>query len=91
MREKRSWPGQPGASVNVEVRNKCIADFCKSYNFRSLITKPICFKNSEHPSCIDLVLTNSHIVFNVGVLLRHHLHKMTAMVSVTDVISKVAT
>ena len=59
MREKRSWPGHPGASVNIEVWNKCIADFCKSCNFRSLITKPMCFKNSENPSCIDLVLTNS--------------------------------
>ena len=44
---------------NVEIQNKCMMDFCKSYSFRSLSSRPTCFKNLENSSCIDLVLTNS--------------------------------
>ena len=38
-------------------------DFCNSYNVRSLIFRPTCFKNPGNPSCIDLVLTNSPYSF----------------------------
>ena len=31
--------------------------FCESYNLTNLIKKPMCFKNPETPSCIDLILT----------------------------------
>ena len=34
-------------------------DFCESHNLSSLIRESICYKNSENPSCIDLILTNS--------------------------------
>ena len=34
-------------------------DFCKYYNFKSLIHVPTCYKNPNNPSCIDLILTNS--------------------------------
>ena len=32
-------------------------------NFKSQIKKPICYKNQENPTCIDLVLTNRPSVF----------------------------
>ena len=35
-----------------------LASFCTFYNFKSLISKPTCYKNPDNPSCIDLILTN---------------------------------
>ena len=43
---------------NVYISDKAILDFCKSYNLKSLIKQPTCFKNPENPSCIDLFLKN---------------------------------
>ena len=48
--------------------NSCILDisvkeFCKTYKFLSLIEEATCFKHSENPPCIDLVLTNKHFSF----------------------------
>ena len=33
-------------------------DFCSLYHLKSLIRVPTCFKSSERPTCIDLILTN---------------------------------
>ena len=44
---------------NVEAQNKYMIDVCKRYSFRRLSNRPKCFKNSEKPSCIDLVLKKS--------------------------------
>ena len=42
--------------------------FCASYNLRSLIKKPTCFKSVDNPSCIDLILRNHPKCFqNSGV------------------------
>ena len=30
-----------------------------TYDLKSLIKEPICYKNPENPSCIDLILTNN--------------------------------
>ena len=46
--------GDSDACVNVET----MKDFCSSYCLKRLIKQATCFKNSENPSCIDLVLTN---------------------------------
>ena len=43
---------------NVCVDDKAMRNFCNSYSLNSLIKQPACFKNSENPSCIDLILTN---------------------------------
>ena len=43
---------------NANVSDKAMLDFCESYNLKSLIKQPTCFKNFENPSCIDLFLTN---------------------------------
>ena len=32
--------------------------FCECYKFKSFVKDPTCFKNSENPSCVDLILTN---------------------------------
>ena len=33
-------------------------EFCSIYDLKSLIKVPTCFKSTENPSCIDLILTN---------------------------------
>ena len=43
---------------NACVDDEALQSFCKSYSLHSLIKQPTCFKNSENPSCIDLILTN---------------------------------
>ena len=42
----------------MEVDNNDLKNFCKSYNLKSLVRVPTCFKNPENPSCIDLILAN---------------------------------
>ena len=44
---------------NSEINDKCMNDFCESYNLSNHIRGSICNKNPENPSCIDLFLTNS--------------------------------
>ena len=44
---------------NSEINDKCMNDFCESYNLSSLIRESTCYKNPENPSRIDLSLTNS--------------------------------
>ena len=42
--------------------------FCASYNLKSLIKEPTCFRSVDNPSCIDLILTNDPKCFqNSGV------------------------
>ena len=48
--QKNSVFGYFSRSVNVE--------FCDTHNLKSLIREPTCYKNSENPSYIDLILTN---------------------------------
>ena len=43
---------------NAGVEDTSMKNFCSSYNLRSMINKPTCFKNPGKPSCIDLILTN---------------------------------
>ena len=43
---------------NSEINDKCMNDFCQSYNLSSLIRESTCYKNSENPSCIDLTNFN---------------------------------
>ena len=32
---------------------------CESYALSRLIKEPTCYKNTQNPSCIDLILTNT--------------------------------
>ena len=43
---------------NVNIDNNYMADFCDTYNLRSVITEPTCYKNPGNPTYIDLILTN---------------------------------
>ena len=43
---------------NGRVEDSSVEDFCSSYNLRSMINRPTCFKNPEKPSWIDFILTN---------------------------------
>ena len=54
---------------SFEIIDKCMNDFCGSYNLSSLIREAACYKNPENPSCIDIFLTNSPNSFqNSGVV-----------------------
>ena len=44
--------------INAAAEGIPMKSFWKSYNLTSLIKQPTCLKNSEKPSCIDLILTN---------------------------------
>ena len=54
--------------LNTEVTNSFLEQFCASYNLKSLIKEPTCFKSVDNPSCKDLILTNHPKCFqNSGV------------------------
>ena len=38
-------------------------NFCSLYNLSCLIKEPTCYKSTENPSCIDLILTNKPCKF----------------------------
>ena len=40
---------------NVSIDNSYMAGFCDTYDLRSLIMEPTCYKNPENPTCIDLI------------------------------------
>ena len=44
--------------LNTEISNSFLEKFCTSYNLKSLIIEPTCFRSVDNSSCIDLVLTN---------------------------------
>ena len=61
--------------LNTEVSNSFMEQFCASYNLKSLIKEPSCFKSVDNPSCIDLILTNHPKCFqNSGI---SDFHKLT--------------
>ena len=43
---------------NSELKEDAMNTFSSTFSLKSLINSPTCFKNSENPSCIDLILTN---------------------------------
>ena len=48
---------------NAEQHDHFLMDFCDVYNLKNLIKVPICLKNSERPTSIDVMLTNSYRSF----------------------------
>ena len=48
---------------NVSIDDPHIKSVCETYRFKSFIKDPTCFENTENPSCIDLLLTNSPYSF----------------------------
>ena len=58
---------------------KAISEFCDLYNLRSLIKEPTCYKNTNNPTCIDLLLTNGEKLFQNSTTIQTGLsdfHKM---------------
>ena len=43
----------------AQVTETNMASFYETYELKSLINEPTCYKNSLNPSCIDLFLTNN--------------------------------
>ena len=66
--------------LNTEVTNSFLEQFCASYNLKSLIKEPTCFKSVDNPSCKDLILTNhpkcfqNSGVYEIGI---NDFHKLT--------------
>ena len=48
---------------NADMENINLRNFCDLYKFKNLIKEPTRFKNPVNPTCIDLMLTNSHKSF----------------------------
>ena len=44
--------------LNSDLKDGCLNAFSNVNNLKSLNKEPICFKNPNNPSCIDLLLTN---------------------------------
>ena len=43
---------------NSQPLENCKNDFCNVYKLSNIVKEPICFKNPNNPSCIDLFLAN---------------------------------
>ena len=68
---------------NAEMNNSYLEKFCASYNLKSLIKQPTCFKNPENPTCIDHILTNHPKSFYLSSVFETDLsdfHKLTSTV-----------
>ena len=48
---------------NIDKNDASLKDFCHLYSLKHLIKVPASYKNSDNPSVIDLMLTNSHHSF----------------------------
>jgi exonuclease III len=68
---------------NSAVNEDEMENFCEMYNLENLITEPTCFKSSENPSSIDIMLTNKKRSFQNSMTVETGLsdfHKMTVTV-----------
>ena len=48
---------------NVNTSDSSMKEFCSLNGLKNLINEPTCYKNSEKPTCIDLILTNQLTLF----------------------------
>ena len=71
---------------NVSPEDSHMETFCEPYGLKNLIKVPTCHKNSQNPSCIDLIFTNSPLSFQSSGVIETGLadfHKMTVAVMKT--------
>ena len=64
----------------MESNDIAISVFSDTYDLKSLIKEPTCYKNPNKPSCIDLILTNKPRSFQHSCVIETGLsdfHKMT--------------
>ena len=57
-------------NFNVESDSKEMLSFCDTFDLASLIKEPTCYKNTNSPSCIDLILTSKPLSLKTQVQLR---------------------
>ena len=58
-------------------------DFCRTYSLENLVKENTCFKSTENPSSIDIMLTNKKHCFQNSIVVETGLsdfHKMTVTV-----------
>ena len=68
---------------NSEINDISMREFMDTYNLKSLIKEPTCFKSALNPSCIDLILTNQKNSFQNSTAIETGIsdfHKMTVTV-----------
>ena len=53
-------------NFNVEANDSAISVFSDTYDLKSLTKEPTCYKNSNKPSYIDLILTNKPRSFQLS-------------------------
>ena len=41
---------------NARPADTVVSDFCEIYNMKNIIREKTCFKNTNNPSCIDLII-----------------------------------
>ena len=54
---------------NVNTSDTSVKEFCSLSGFKNLIKELKCYKNSEKPICIDLILTNQPTLFQHSTVL----------------------
>ena len=73
---------------SVEANNSAMSIFSDTYNLKSLIKEPTCYKNPNKPSCIDPMLTNKPQSFKHPCVIDADLpdfHRITVTVMKTTV------
>ena len=68
---------------NTQASETSVKDFCDIYSIQHIIKEPRCYKNSNNPKCIDLMLTNGQCSFQNSCVINKGLsdsHKMTVTV-----------
>ena len=68
---------------NSAVKEEHMSNFCDMYGLNNLINEPTCFKSTENPSSIDIMLTNKKLSFQNSTTVETGLsdfHKMTVTV-----------
>lgn len=71
---------------NREPHDIEISDFCDIYGLKNLVKEPTCFKSTENPTLIDLILTNKSQYFQKTRVIESGLsdfHKMVLTVMKT--------
>ena len=72
-----------GNQLNFEMCADGMEVFASTYNFKNLVSTATCFKNIDHPSCIDLILTNKSRSFQNTTVIETCLsdfHKLTVTI-----------
>ena len=66
---KKYWNYGFVGDFNVNTSDASMKEFCSLKGLKNLINKPTCYKNSEKPTCIDLIITNQPTLFQHSTVL----------------------